>query len=220
MERALENIDMDVRDIYKVDLLVAMRWFKRAWMELPASSIENCWKHTGLPDSAQVPSEAADASLTAKLQRNTVGLVPMERRIAIAGLLNPPGSDDFHQPSTDDGLTDLIVGDHRDDLCSHGEGDDYVVPLLGTKEQLRVLAIAKRIVESTCDDNAAFLRTVHIAQRTVRRQESGALQQSTIDEFLKRSKRLVRNAWYDTMFCLQTPFVATRSVHLVVGNCR
>ena len=48
MERALENMELDVRTIYKVDVLVAMRYFKKAWSKITGSIIQNCWIHTDL----------------------------------------------------------------------------------------------------------------------------------------------------------------------------
>lgn len=68
MERALDNVDADVKNIYKVDVQTAMRWLRRAWLELPSSSIENCWRHTGLLGSVEgVSTEGLDDELTADL---------------------------------------------------------------------------------------------------------------------------------------------------------
>ena len=48
MERALDNINANINNTYKVEVLTAMTWWKRAWNELPETAIENCWTHTGL----------------------------------------------------------------------------------------------------------------------------------------------------------------------------
>lgn len=48
MELALHNIDDDFQNNYKVDVLVFMQWFKKAYNELSASLIANCWRHTNL----------------------------------------------------------------------------------------------------------------------------------------------------------------------------
>ena len=46
MERALDNIDADVKNIYKVDMIKAMRCFLRAWSEQPSTMIKTFWAHT------------------------------------------------------------------------------------------------------------------------------------------------------------------------------
>ena len=41
MESALDKIDINARDVYKGDVLTAIKWFKKAWNELPATVIQN-----------------------------------------------------------------------------------------------------------------------------------------------------------------------------------
>lgn len=48
VEHALDNIDMNANDIYKVDFLTAIHWLKRAWKELPEDVIKNCSSHKNL----------------------------------------------------------------------------------------------------------------------------------------------------------------------------
>ena len=48
MERAVDLADENISNIYKVDILTAMKWIKRIWEDLPAAVITNCWTHTGL----------------------------------------------------------------------------------------------------------------------------------------------------------------------------
>lgn len=47
MERALDLIDCNVKDVYKVDKLTGMRWMATIWKELSSETILNCWRHYG-----------------------------------------------------------------------------------------------------------------------------------------------------------------------------
>lgn len=64
MERALDLIDEQVRDVYKLDILSAMRMLKRVWIELPDSVIRNFWKHVEIiSTSVGVSTGVSDSSI-------------------------------------------------------------------------------------------------------------------------------------------------------------
>ena len=71
LERALDLTDEDicVGDIYKVDLLTGMKWFKKIWLELPKQFIATCFKKPSLLDecygswNASVPALICDVDL-------------------------------------------------------------------------------------------------------------------------------------------------------------
>jgi DDE superfamily endonuclease len=46
--RALDHDDAGESDIYKIDLLEAMLMAREAWNEVSATTIKNCWDHTGI----------------------------------------------------------------------------------------------------------------------------------------------------------------------------
>lgn len=48
IERDFDLDDECVRNVYKVEVLTAMRWFKEIWEEMPISIIFKCWKHINL----------------------------------------------------------------------------------------------------------------------------------------------------------------------------
>ncbi|KIK16647.1 hypothetical protein PISMIDRAFT_83907, partial [Pisolithus microcarpus 441] len=49
--RAVELDEAGAHEIYKIDLLEAMRMIMAAWNAVASSTIMNCWKHTGIqPD--------------------------------------------------------------------------------------------------------------------------------------------------------------------------
>ncbi|KMS64956.1 hypothetical protein BVRB_040910, partial [Beta vulgaris subsp. vulgaris] len=48
---ALDRDLANETDIYKVDILKAMRWCRDAWKMVTPLTIANCWNHTGLMDA-------------------------------------------------------------------------------------------------------------------------------------------------------------------------
>lgn len=110
-EHALDRMDVNLKDIYKVDQLTAMRWVKDIWESLPSSLIFNCWCHTTLikkPASTTESTPAGRSSATAAsgpldpeaearaLQEPLSHLLPRAtcERISVANLVSPPGEAD------------------------------------------------------------------------------------------------------------------------------
>ena len=110
MDRALDNLEADVKKIYKVDVLTAMRCFKRAWNDLPRELIHSCWKHTGLlfgPQNAN--AEENELAMAAELEHQVSGLVTPAQRMSISELLNPQGENDCVQAMTDEEMVSSIL---------------------------------------------------------------------------------------------------------------
>jgi hypothetical protein len=73
-ERAIDLDDAGERNIWKINLLEAMRMAERAWDQVNAATIENCWRHTGIVPEHPNPDDAADdgaASLVSELSGAT-----------------------------------------------------------------------------------------------------------------------------------------------------
>lgn len=47
---ALLEAELGSKDIYKMDILMAMRLCQQIWREFSSSIVRNCWRHTGLVD--------------------------------------------------------------------------------------------------------------------------------------------------------------------------
>lgn len=61
--RALDADDAGEPDIWKINLLEAMHMARRAWEEITADTIRNCWRHTGiLPECAAAAPAAPPAA--------------------------------------------------------------------------------------------------------------------------------------------------------------
>jgi hypothetical protein len=57
---------------YKVDQLTAMQWARTAWSTLDASTIQNCWRHTGLMNMTinnnSIPDPIAESGIVEDYQ--------------------------------------------------------------------------------------------------------------------------------------------------------
>ena len=47
-DSVIDNEEKSPKDIYKVDVLHTMHWFRDAWESVTQSTTENCWQHTGI----------------------------------------------------------------------------------------------------------------------------------------------------------------------------
>lgn len=65
--RALDLDEAGEHDIYKVDLLEAMLMAQEAWDSIEATTIQNCWNHTGIqrePILLRIPAIPAPTTTT------------------------------------------------------------------------------------------------------------------------------------------------------------
>ena len=152
MERAIDRADENIKDVYKVDILTAMKWIKFIWTELPDSIISDCWRHTGLVKTGDsVDLEVEEMEIEMELTSNLEAPVPAGFRVSVKSLLNPEGVDFFLQQ--DDGSTIVkyllssIVGDTSSE-AEASEGNAEVFPLPSAPQQLKALALTKRILEA------------------------------------------------------------------------
>ena len=89
VERALDNIDANIKKSYDVNVLTAMTWFKGAWNKLPEAVITNCWTHTGLINMGKdVLAENCEDVNLSQPEKQVAELVPPRQRMSIAMLLN------------------------------------------------------------------------------------------------------------------------------------
>ena len=92
-ERALDCLDANESNIYKLDQLTAMKAMRRIWDELPASVIEKCWNHTALV-SAQVVRDPAEKDMEG-VRDALKELVPERARMCLDSILNPAGENEI-----------------------------------------------------------------------------------------------------------------------------
>lgn len=89
--QALLEAELGSTDIYKMDILMAMRLCQQIWREFKGSTVRNCWRHTGLvdgdADEEDIDGEdALDAQLEAALGELT--------KVTIKDVVEPPGEEE------------------------------------------------------------------------------------------------------------------------------
>lgn len=176
MENALDNVDMDSQDVYRVDVWTAMKWLTKAWKEMPESVIRNGWKHTRLlavdtdAPAAMTPDAPLEPKILADLEGQVAQLVPPRHRLSISQVLNLEGDDEEEssQVMNDEEIASAVLG--TEDNGENGESDEVpAVPSLDTvlppvDEQLRALAVTKQVAESAGLDVDASLFMTHMRQ--------------------------------------------------------
>lgn len=83
-------------NIYKVDVIAIIKWFKRERNELPEEVVQNFWTYTNLIDMGkEVLAEIFEDVNISQLEKQVRGLVPPRQRMSIARILNHGNEDDF-----------------------------------------------------------------------------------------------------------------------------
>lgn len=54
MLHTMDFLGDSVKNPYNVDLLTAMMWCQSAWNNVTATTIQNCWQHSGLVNKASI----------------------------------------------------------------------------------------------------------------------------------------------------------------------
>ena len=106
-------------NIYKVDILQAIRWCQDAWQMIQPSAIENCWRHTGLVlgDVASLASSTDYQQIDEELQACLSKLQPR----------NPMCIEEFVQPAIELDLVHEeidILEDNFEQVIDTDSGDD------------------------------------------------------------------------------------------------
>lgn len=171
LDRALDLVDESARDIYKVEVLTAMRAVKRIWNELPSSVIADSWRVSKfLPgdESARTPVAPTGAEVADRtyLQDRVHELVPVLNRIPIDSFFHSKEEDDCIQRISDEGLIQHIV---EENSHAYNKQEDVAseTPLPSLQEQLKALALAKRIAVVHHADEAC-LASLRRLQNTLR----------------------------------------------------
>ena len=100
--------------------------------------------------------------------------------MSIAELLNPNGEDDCVQDITEESIVDTLVTEDGEE----DESDDEVA-LPALKEQLRSVALTKRILFVNGRASGAIFKALQNIQTFIRRQIVNGQRQSQIDMFFK-----------------------------------
>lgn len=189
LDRAMDLVDEDQTDIYRIEILTAMRAVKRIWNELPASVIVNSWNRSkliredvALTDvTALTNVETADR---AYLQERIHGLVAEQNRLPIDDFIHSKSEDDCIQNVTDESLISHVVDDPSFGIAAQGDqaADSSEAPLPPLSEQLKALALVKRIAVAHHVEDALIsgLRRLQTALRVKKEDEDADEEDSPI----------------------------------------
>lgn len=188
MERALDMSETNVRDIYKLDVLTAMRTFKEVWKEIDASTIQNCWGQTGIipPRSTSTELQTGSGHLNEDmnaLQYHVSQLGTPKRALSIEGLLNPAGEDeDVVQQITDGQLVASIL-EPAADLSSEEEVEDLESSVPSCAEVLGSIAVVKQFLQGEHNPDSVVMRGLRALQGRVRHKRAQESRQTRIEDF-------------------------------------
>jgi hypothetical protein len=68
--RAVDLEEAGEENIYKINLLEAMKMAKKAWDEVESKTIQNCWEHTGILPNPSLSSKTSSTTATSQLPYN------------------------------------------------------------------------------------------------------------------------------------------------------
>lgn len=100
--QALLEAELGSTDIYKMDIVMAMRHCQQIWREFSSSIIRNCWRHTGLTDgdgeeedkgeedTLDVELDAALAQLTKVTIKDVVNIPGKRRKSCLTQRISSP----------------------------------------------------------------------------------------------------------------------------------
>lgn len=193
-ERALDLLQDEGKNIYKVDQLTAMKYGKALWNDLPSAVLFNCWRTTGLLDAAFGVRHTATASdresgdEVAELQETINSLVPAPARMSIANLLNCD-SDDRVETADLDVLAQAVVDSMQDDYIESDSesGEETTECWPPIADQLRALALCMRLIERQDEPNFRLLKGLRRIKRNISSAQSQLQTQTRIDAYFNKA---------------------------------
>jgi hypothetical protein len=190
-------IDRDAageKDLYKVDILKAMRWCRSAWNALAPSTIENCWRHTGLMSAAKQPTNVqltAEREIEDQLIQQIKEL-KLSSPLSVEDMAEREAEADTHFQFSDSDLVELFT----EPAEQVSDADDDVIVLERNVERVSIDAKIKAVkltLDLLLDDpieNEAAIRPVrkvlYRLSSEKAAQHSNDLMQSDIRAFMAK----------------------------------
>lgn len=120
MHHALDRFEAGLQDdIYRIDLVQAMRWVRECWMTIPQSILKHYWETTEITHTVKPPSPQsyhAVEDLELRIENDicdTVSALQVGRPMTIEEFLNPGGENTaLHCMGTDESDFIHSVGDN------------------------------------------------------------------------------------------------------------
>ena len=89
-QMALLESELGSTDIYKLDILQAMKLSQEIWKSISINTIKNCWRHTGLVDFEGEDTGDHDAVLEKELEATLKKLT----EVTVHDVVSPPGEEE------------------------------------------------------------------------------------------------------------------------------
>lgn len=190
--RALDALENDEENIYRIDQLTAMKCLQAVWQEVPASIIANCWRSTGILQFYAGTAEIADGGTVeeeveaAELDSILVNLVATSRRMSISHILNSDDLD-IHEDVTDFSMSESVLGELVADSENGGEDQEpyEVETQISPQSMIDAVRTVMRANERQPMLNLRLQRDLRSLLRTQRKQMVESRRQTTIDSFFK-----------------------------------
>lgn len=167
LEHAVERLD-DIEgrqnerfDIYKVDILKAIRWCQNAWKDISSSTIRNSWEHSVILDRSQAfvsrstiqaDDQKLDANLSGSMKRLSVNPLTIEELINLDEAVVQTPLDELDEKD----IIELVEAEDNEpevvDQISSAQPVQHKVGYT-TEQKIEALTICINIFEDTpcCD---------------------------------------------------------------------
>lgn len=192
LQYAQDLMEEVVADTYLVDICTAMHWLHNIWQKISPSVIVASWNLSGLvlskiPPPSRSETDTPDRSELERMLHYLISvLVHPSHRMSISAFLNPFTEDaQCTQVVSDDTLVEQIV---QSITLSNGQagptqpnsGRD-IVPLPPISEQLRAVAVVKRMIgwNEHSTDNSVLKREIINLQKSLRSQQPKGVRHNT-----------------------------------------
>lgn len=187
LQNAVDRDERGETNLYKVDLLTAMRWSKAAWEEISRTTIANCFRHTGLFDApAESAANDAEEQVVEAELSDTIQRLPLRDPVMVESLLDLVEESAMAHLEMDD---DELVAMVRDagEVAEQEEEEDATKGAnfqIGKKEKLQALAITASMLDVSAPSDRALYRRIRELQKELRAQDTV---QSTLDSWLMQA---------------------------------
>ena len=139
-QMALLEAELGNTDIYKVDILTAMRMCQRIWAGLSMDTIRNCWRHTGLVEwDGEVQCNAEEGELDKELGESLRKLT----EVTIQDVIEPPEEEQSGFEEAEDSL-DITTPPRS----PSARAEEPAIVTMPAEEQLKVLQAAQEILSA------------------------------------------------------------------------
>ena len=114
LSHAIDRDAVGEKDIYKVDILKAMRWCRSSWSAVTASTIANCWRHTGLLSGPVSIQNDFDHDLDDELLKS-VEQLKIASAFTFDEIAAEEAAQDIHHKFSDAELVELFAESEEDE---------------------------------------------------------------------------------------------------------